>query len=406
MSDVNSSYDIVIVGGGLVGMSLAIALAKSPCSVLLLEQNQAAPVHDNVLDLRTTGLTRSSEQVFKQSGIWGFLATAATPIEKLDISEQGNFGVARIDAKQHGVSPIGYMMPNHHLTKTLSEQVSKQPNVRVLSPAALTAAEQIANGYRIKIDYQEKQFSIQTSLLVGSDGGNSKTRTLLGIEVKQKSYQQRAIITNVKTQKHHQNVAFERFTQHGPLAVLPVQNNCCALIWTQSEENADHYLQMNDQEFLTSLQKAFGYRLGKFTEVGQRSAYPLSSTTSNELTTSHAVLIGNAAQTVHPVAAQGLNLGLRDVNTLVHMLKEINYDSQQFPQMLLQYPQKRQADRDHVIKITDGLVRIFSPQVWPAKILRSLGMRLISNVPLMQRGMLRRNMGLRYLLSNRVEENG
>lgn len=407
MTSSNSSYDIVIVGGGLVGMSLAVALSKSPCSVLLLEQNQAAPLHANVLDLRTTGMTRSSEQMFIQAGVWQELAGAATAIERLDISEQGNFGGARIDANQHGISPIGYMMPNHHLIKILSEQVAKLSNVTILSPASLVSAHENQAGYDITVEHNNKQLSIAVSLLVGADGGNSKVRSLMNISAEHKDYQQSAIITNVRTQKKHRNIAYERFTKHGPLAVLPIEDGCCALIWTQAKDNIDEYIQMDDQTFLQSLQKAFGYRLGKFLEVGKRSAYPLSLTTSNELTRSHAVLIGNAAQTVHPVAAQGFNLGLRDVHTLVHMLGEINYKPEQFPVMLQEYEQKRLPDRNHVIKLTDGLTRLFAPQIWPAKMLRSIGVRMISSLPAVQRGVLRRNLGLRYFLGDtQMEDHG
>ncbi len=398
MSESNSNFDIVIVGGGLVGMSLVVGLAKSPCKVLLLEQNPTAPLHDNILDLRTTGLTRSSEKMFVQLGIWKKIATAATAIERLDISEQGNFGGARIDANQHNISPIGYMVPNHHLMKVLSSEVAQLANLSVFSPASCEAIERQENGYKVtfKLDGELKQ--VRTNLLVGADGANSKVRELLGITATHKKYQQSAIITNIQIQKPHNNIAYERFTQHGPLAVLPIQQDYCALIWTQPEKEVEHYLQMDDQCFMQTLQKAFGYRLGKFSAVGRRAAYPLSMTASDDLTREHAVLIGNAAQTVHPVAAQGFNLGLRDVHTLVHMLIEKQFKPELFNQMLVEYQQQRQPDRQHVMRLTDGLTRVFSPQVWPAKLLRGFGVRLIGSLSAAQRSVLRRNMGTRYLL--------
>jgi len=278
--------------------------------------------------------------------------------------------------------------------------VAKLSNIKTLSPASLDNAEANSSGYEIKVNHDGNKLSFTTSLLVGSDGGNSKVRSILGIGSEHKSYQQSAIITNVRTQKAHQNIAYERFTQHGPLAVLPIQDDCCALIWTQAENNVDEYLQMDDQIFLQALQKAFGYRLGKFLQVGKRSAYPLSLTTSNELTRPNAVLIGNAAQTVHPVAAQGFNLGLRDVHTLVQMLIDIDFNPNKFKVMLNGYEQKRAPDRDHVIKLTDRLTRIFAPQAWPAKMLRSIGVRMISSIPAVQRGVLRRNLGLRYFMGD------
>ena len=395
-----AQFDLVIVGGGLVGMSLAAALAESPLSILLLEQNQTSPLNDNVLDLRTTGLTRSSEQVFKNAGIWQKLVTAAMPIERLEISEQGNFGGARIDAKEHSISPIGYMLPNHHLIKTLSLQVSTQRNLTVLSPATLIGIESNFSGYEIKVKQNNSQSTYVTSLLVGADGGNSKVRELLEIEVEHKKYKQSAIITNVRPQKPHHNIAYERFTAHGPLAVLPIQEDCCALIWTQSEADVDRVIKLDDQGFLAELQQAFGYRLGKFIEVGKRSAYPLSLSVSEKLIQDNAVLIGNAAQTVHPVAAQGFNLGLRDIQALVTMLNSVEFESQKFSNMLKEYEIKRLPDRRHVIQLTDGLTRLFTPQIWPAKLLRSVGVRAINSLPLMQRSVLRRNLGMRHFLGD------
>lgn len=398
MSELETSFDIVIVGGGLIGMSLALGLSKSPCKVLLLEQNQSAPLHDNVLDLRTTGLTRSSEKMFTQLGVWGKIFTAASSIERLDISEQGNFGGARIDANQHGISPIGYMVPNHHLMKILSDEVTQINNLTVLSPASCQTITRQSQGYQVEVKYQDVTRQVSTRLLVGADGANSKVRELLNISANHKKYQQTAIITNVQTQKAHNNIAYERFTQHGPLAVLPINKNHCALIWTQQETRVDSYLQMDDVSFLQTLQKAFGFRLGKFTAVGRRAAYPLSMTTSDKLIGENALLIGNAAQTVHPVAAQGFNLGLRDVHTLVHMLTKYQFDPAKYNNMLTDYQQQRAPDRQHVIRLTDGLTRIFAPQIWPAKFLRGLGVRIIANIPAAQRSVLRRNMGIRYLL--------
>ncbi len=406
MSDFESTFNIVIVGGGLVGMSLAVGLAKSPCKVLLLEQNQSAPLHDNVLDLRTTGLTLSSEKMFKQAGVWKRIATDATAIERLDISEQGNFGGARIDANQHGISPIGYMVPNHHLMKVLSDEVAQLSNLTILSPASCDAIEQQSSGYKVNIQHDGESKQIYTELLVGADGSNSKVREILGIGASHKKYQQNAIITNVQTQKPHRNVAYERFTQHGPLAVLPIQGNHCALIWTQPEKQIEKYLGMSDEHFLRLLQKAFGYRLGKFLAVGRRAAYPLSMTLSEELTRDNAVLIGNAAQTVHPVAAQGFNLGLRDVHTLVYMLNKYEFKPALFSTVLHEYALQRAPDRKHVARLTDGLTRLFAPQIWPAKFLRGLGVRMIGSLPLAQRNVLRRNMGTRFMLGFEKDKHG
>ena len=398
MTDTPSLFDIAIIGGGLVGMSLATALAECDCRVLLVEQNPATVNQADVLDLRTTGLTRSSQQAFMQVGIWNDIALKATSIQRLDISEQGNFGGARIDANEFNASPIGYMVPNHHLIEVLSQRVSKQSNLTIMSSASLIELAEEPEGYSLIVNQHEQNKKLQTSLLVGADGANSKVRELLNIKAEQKKYHQSAIITNVRPQKAHNEIAYERFTEHGPLAVLPIQENCCALIWTQPEEKVDHYMQMDDQSFLQALQSAFGYRLGKFVEVGKRSAYPLSLSVSDQLVKCDAVLIGNAAQAVHPVAAQGFNLGLRDVQALVQLLKEAGFEKRKFTLLLEKYEANRKPDREHVIRLTDGLMRLFAPQMWPAKVLRGLGVRMIGKLPILQRSVLRRNLGMRHFL--------
>ena len=394
-------FDIAIVGGGLIGMSLAVALADSPLSIVLLEQSQVAPINNNILDLRTTGLTRSSEQVFARAGIWQAVKENATPIEKLEISEVKSFGCARIDGDEHGITPIGYMVPNHNIISVLSERIRRCRNVTVLSPASLVALQAQGAGHRLQVNHDGNFIGIVATLLVGADGANSKVRELLDIAVTRKDYNQTAIITNIHTQKPHDYTAFERFTVHGPLAVLPItEKNFCALVWTHTAESAQKYIDCNDQQFLDKLQKSFGFRLGKITAVGKRVAYPLLLVVSELVCKQNALLLGNAAQALHPVAAQGFNLGLRDVQTFVHLLEKVEYDSAQYNQVLAEYAEIRQADRDHVIRLTDGLTRIFSTQNFALAGIRSAGIRALGMLPGAQRSLLRRKLGLRYLVSS------
>ena len=394
----HEQYDVVIVGGGLIGMSMAAALAATPLKILLLEQAKMAPVHANLLDLRTTGLTHSSKNVLSNAGVWPALSQYATPIEELEISEVGRMGCARISGNEHGISPIGYMLPNQKLISVLSDKLNQQQNITLLSPASVFALRQTSELVEVEIEQDERHRTIIASLIIGADGANSKVRQLLNIAANHKEYEQTAIITNVLAQSAHNNKAYERFTPNGPLAVLPIQDNYCALIWTHATEQAAKYEDMDDDVFLQNLQTAFGYRLGKFLQVGKRVMYPLSLTTSNQLCKSHAALIGNAAQAVHPVAAQGLNLGLRDVQAMAQLLKEAAYDSVRYKQMLADYEQRRKADRDHVIRLTDGLTRVFAASRGPIRGLRSCGIRAVGALPSVQRILLRRNLGMRYFM--------
>ena len=395
MQDDIKQYDLVIVGGGLTGMALAAALAKSPLSILLLEQNTVAAVAANILDLRTTGLSRSSATIFQQIGLWQKIEPLVTAIEKLDISEQGGYGSARIDAREFEMSPVGYMAPNLDLIKVLSEYVQGLENVCIQAPASLVAIEKNAQGYLLQCSHTEAK--VQARLLVGADGAQSKLRSLLAIDATHKDYRQTAIISNVRPEKLHNNCAYERFTAHGPLAILPIQDQHCALIWTHSSEQAAAHMALDDDAFLQALEQAFGRRLGRLEAVGKRVSYPLSMTTASELYKPAAVLIGNAAQSVHPVAAQGFNLGLRDVQSLVGLLQQNNYQLDQLDQLLKRYADSREADRGHVIKLTDGLTRMFAAQFPAARALRGVGLRLLGAVAPLQRVLLNRNSGMRYL---------
>jgi len=390
-------YDVVIVGGGLVGTALAAALAKSPLSILLLEQNTVAAVAANILDLRTTGLSRSSATIFQQIGLWEKIEPLVTAIEKLDISEQGGYGSARIDAREFEMSPVGYMAPNLDLIKILSEYVQGLENVSIQAPASLVALEKNAQGYLLQCSSGENELQVQASLVVGADGARSKLRSLLAIDSSHKDYAQTAIISNVRPEKLHNNCAYERFTQHGPLAILPIQDQHCALIWTHASEQAAAHMALDDDAFLAALQQAFGHRLGRLEAVGERVSYPLSMTTASALYKPAAVLLGNAAQSVHPVAAQGFNLGLRDVQSLVGLLQQQDYKLDGLDQLLKVYADSRVADREHVIKLTDGLTRMFAAQFPAARALRGVGLRILGALAPLQRVLLNRNSGMRYL---------
>ena len=400
MQEKIQQYDVVIVGGGMVGLSLAVALGNESISVLLIEQHSNAPLHANSLDLRTTGLARSSMQFFAELGLGNQLENCATAIERLEISEKGGFGCARIDGHENRVSPIGHMAPNHELIALLSDAVLNNANITTLSPAKLVGLDETANGYDLAIAQADKSLAISTSLLIGADGARSKVRELLNMGVRDKDYQQTAIITNIQCEVAHDNIAFERFTKDGPLAVLPVQDDMCALIWTHKPERAEQLLDLSDAAFIQSLQEAFGFRLGRILAVGKRVSYPLSLTISEEVCCGNAVLVGNAAQSIHPVAAQGFNLGLRDVHTLVHMLREIKFDTSQYSRVLSEYQQHREQDRKHVIRLTDGLTALFAARLWPLKTLRSCGIRFLSSSKLLQRQFLQRNLGTQHLFSN------
>ena len=393
----DNSFDIVIVGGGMVGMSLACALRDTGLQIAMIERFAPhASAENPILDARTTGLARSSERLFSEYGLWSEIKSYVSPIRRLHISNQGGWGFARVNGKLNHIDPIGYMLPNHYLLGVLSRRVAQQENLYRIHSATIDQFEKTSDGYQLHISQNDESFNCHARLLIGADGANSAVRDALGIKAEHRDYQQTAIITNVRTEKPHGQVAYERFTQHGPLAVLPIQDDHCALIWTHASDEVKQYLDMPDVQFLSALQGAFGFRLGNFLQVGKRVAYPLTRVFSEKLTDKDALLLGNAGQSLHPVAAQGFNLGLRDVRAFVALLQRYAFDLDRASELLTDYEQQRAPDRHKIMRLTEGLNRVFSAQTLPVKFMRNVGLTMLGNVPPLQREFLRHNMGMQY----------
>jgi 2-octaprenyl-6-methoxyphenol hydroxylase len=378
MSD---SFDVAIAGGGMVGASLGAALAPLRLRVALIESVPLQSESQPSFDERTTALSNGSRHILTSMGVWETVAPEAAPIRRIHVSDQGRFGFARIDAAEEGVAALGFVLPNRVLGAALWERLARVPALEILCPARVedvtTGSEEIE--LRVKMGEQTSR-TLKTRLLVAADGAHSTIRTALGIEATHWDYEQTAIITNVATRKFHDYVAYERFTATGPLAVLPLADGRCTVVWTLVPEAAQATMQLDDATFLERLQERFGFRLGRFTRVGRRHAYPLALTRAEERVGRRVVIIGNAAQGLHPIAGQGFNLGLRDVATLAEVVADsratLGEDS-----MLGRYDEWRRTDRRGVIAFTDGLVRLFGNPLGSVKMARDLGMLLFDVLP-------------------------
>ena len=323
----SSRYDIVIVGGGMVGISLALLLAEQqhPWNVLLLEA-QAYQQSDKAeyrpsFDARSTALSWSSRKIFEAAGLWPALQSQASHIKKIHVSDRGHIGLTRIDAQEAGVEALGYVVENRWIGLVLLEKLATT-SVEVLAPARVATIKPLKNSVRLTLEDSEQV--VESSLVVIADGANSKTAQKMGIHSNQQPYGQQGIIANIALDKPHDGVAYERFTDQGPMAMLPLPDYQgrprCALVWTEPAEKAEQLMTASDEEFLQCLQERFGYRLGMLQQVGERHAYPLSLTTSTEQVRRNLVVLGNAAHSLHPVAGQGFNLSLRDVAVLADVL--------------------------------------------------------------------------------------
>ena len=395
----NMHYDIVVAGGGMVGASLALAIAPLGLRVAIVEPVARDAAGQPSFDDRTTALSRSSQRMFEAMGLWDDIVAAATPIERIHVSDRGRFGFSHIDAEEQGVEALGYVVINRVLGRVLQAALADLDELEVLCPARIMAAETGTERVRVTIDEDGKAALLNCDLLVAADGANSTVRDMIGITADQVAYGQRAVIGNLLTEKPLDNCAYERFTEQGPLALLPMTEGRAGFVWTVSEQDADRVLTLDDGAFLGHLQQQFGNRLGLFSRVGQRAAYPLMLSKALRLTAQRAVLVGNSAHGLHPVAAQGFNLGLRDVAALCDCIADAIADEGEAAdvgsaRLLQRYADWRKSDQKKLVGFTDGLVRLFGSSAPPLRALRNVGMLGFDLVPGVRSLFAKHTMGL------------
>ncbi len=393
----NTDYDILIVGGGMVGASLAIALGNLPLKVALIEAVEIESNSQPSYDDRTLALSYGSKRIFETLGVWSRVeASGATAIQHIHISDRGRFGIARLAAAEAGVEAMGWVVENRALGQALKPLLTAAPNLTFLCPATMQDVEFAEDTVRLTIRRSDKNETLRARLVVAADGGYSEVRARAGIVTNRTEYHQTALVTNITPEQSHRNVAYERFTDSGPLALLPMSANRCAVVWSLPPERAEAMLALNDAAFLELLQERFGTRLGRFLKVGRRAAYPLAYTKVAEHIRPRLVLIGNAAHTVHPVAGQGFNLGLRDVAALAEVLSRALHDGNDIGglDVLQQYADWRRRDVFAISTFTNSLVRIFSNDFAPLGLARNLGLVAVDLFPPAKRALLRLSMGL------------
>lgn len=379
--------DVAIAGGGLVGASLALALAQLQLRVALIEATPFGAAEQPSFDERTTALSNGSRRIFAGLGVWPLIEREATAIRRIHVSDQGRFGFTRIDAREQGLSALGFVVVNRLMGAALWRRLTAEPSVTVLAPAKVQAMHLQQQVQRIQCDLGDGGTRVVTAkLAVAADGARSTLRQAAGIGSSVWEYEQVALVSNVFSQHFHDHVAYERFTSSGPLALLPMTEGRSGLVWTFEPQTAKKMAALPDAEFLARLQEAFGFRLGRFTRVGARQLYPLSLTRADEYVAERLAVVGNAAQTLHPIAGQGFNLGLRDAASLAEVLADgLAEGGETFDagdgMWLQRYREWRAADRGNIVRFTDGLVRLFSQPLGPLKLLRNVGMLAFDLMP-------------------------
>ncbi len=386
----NNHYDVIIVGGGMVGASLALALKQSDLKIALIEAFSVKLDQQPSYDDRGIALSYGSQRIFETMGLWSKLAPYSTTISDIHISDRGHFGATRLSAKQEGVPALGQVILARAMGQVFNQAMLEQENLDLICPANVTELEQTEQHVIISLNDGQQ---LSANLIVAADGANSTIRRLLNLAVTENDYQQVAITANISTERPHLGKAFERFAETGPVALLPMSDNRSSLIWTVNTGEETELLELSDQDFLNRLQVHFGYRLGKLTQVGQRGSFPLKMTQTQQPVQQRIVFIGNAAHNLHPIAGQGFNLGLRDVAVLADKLCSTYADCGD-PELLHDYQRWQQSDQDTVIKTTDLLVNLFSNDNALLGHARGAGLALLDILPRTKSHIAQSSMGL------------
>ena len=362
-------FDIVIIGGGMAGASCALGLKQSnkQLSIAVIEANEVSADYHPSFDDRSIALAQQSVQYLKSINAFDCQAPFAAAIEKVTVSDRGHFGKTHIDCQEYGHDALGYVVEVNPFGRSLHQQLTRT-DVSLFCPDTVAKLEYQSDCAIITLNSGEQ---LSAKLVVIADGAHSQSRKLANIEFNTRAYQQAAIIANIEVAGGHHHHAFERFTEHGPMALLPMSNNRYSLVWCMEPEQIEHTMALEDDAFLAELQKAFGYCGGSFSKVGMRASYPLVYGKAESLSSHRTVLIGNAGHAIHPIAGQGFNLGLRDVQLLCDMANRDDLGDYAFTRY---YSQTRSKDITTVMTLTDSLVRLFSNSSRLLALGRSIGL--------------------------------
>lgn len=399
----SETFDVLIVGGGWVGAALACALDADGVRIGLLEARDLAAQGDDADrdDDRAIALAEGSRRIFAGLGLWRYVQGRVTPIRHIHVSERGGFGFSRIRAKEVNLNALGYVVGAQTLDQALRAALQRLPNTRLIAPARLTGVAMSADGATVRYERDGESRSLRARLLVAADGAHSGVRRFLGVAAETKDYGQTAVTANVALSRPHGGWAYERFTDSGPLALLPLTTDAagrdrCAMVWTVHRPDADALLAVPDTRFPEELQRRFGWRLGRFLAAGPRRAHPLHRMQSVETVRPRLAIVGNAAHTLHPIGGQGFNLGLRDAAALAEALGPVLAEGGDPGdiRVLERYRAARARDGAAVLGFTDGLARLYGNRNPVLKLGRNLGLAAFERIPAAKRLLARHAAGV------------
>jgi 2-octaprenyl-6-methoxyphenol hydroxylase len=409
-SKTTATFDIIISGGGLSGSLMALSLAKLSCAngrrlkIAIIEATAIKQDISFTFDDRVLALSHGSASYLHSLGAWPLIKANASAIKKIHISDRGYYGKARLTATDHGVTALGFVVEMSVIGKALYQCLAAyKQQITWFTPDSIDNIKWQKNFVKVSLTSGQQ---LNCSLLLGCDGAQSKCRKLAKIESNISDYQQSALIANVSCQHHHEGIAFERFTEHGPIAMLPMSSygiknrsakGRCSLVWTLPPEQAVTMSALNDNDFKLALNENFGSWLGEIIDVGKRDVYPLKLVQAQTQIYHRMALVGNASHTIHPIAGQGFNLGVRDVKQLAQLISNEMQNNKNCDlgtwQLISQYQQQRAADLAQVIGLTDSLVTLFSNQLPPLVIGRNIGLKVVNYCTPLKNLLVQKTMG-------------
>ena len=404
----NTNYDILIIGGGMVGATLACALADSPLKIGIIE-NQATPtlpVDTDAYDLRVSAITLATQIIFRNLGVWNDITTHRhQPLRAIEVWEadqtetsgtrsiSDNSATIHFDSAEIGTPALGFIIENRVILATLWQEIRRHHNIEIFSSAQVESLS--ATDTQAQVRLKQGQV-LSAHLLVGADGAQSFVRQGAGIETHGWGYDQKGIVATVTISKPHGECAFQRFLPTGPLAFLPLMGQQCSIVWSCTTDTADRLLDMDDSRFIAALQTAFGYRLGEILNVSVRTAFPLSLSHATSYVQPRIAIVGDAAHHIHPLAGQGVNMGLADAATLAQVIltacakgKDIGAFGE-----LRRYERSRKGANIAMLVVTDSLQRLFGAASNPVKMLRNFGLRSLDKVPVIKKQIMLQALGI------------
>jgi len=386
---------VIIVGGGMAGATLALAissLTQGRMAVDLIEATRPDDRSHPGFDARAIALAQGTCQQLTRIGVWPALSDCATAITHVHVSDRGHAGFVNLYAQDYQVDALGQVIELHDAGQRLFALLAKAPGVTLHCPARVVDVLRTADRAEVLLDNGRR---INGQLLVAADGSRSALAQACNVQWQQSEYPQFATIANVTTSEDPQGRAFERFTRYGPLALLPMSQGRSSLVWCHAREDRAEVDGWDDVRFISELQQAFGWRLGRIVKTGKRHSYPLSLLTASRHVSHRLALVGNAAQTLHPIAGQGFNLGLRDVMSLAETLAEAERAGEDPGgyALLSRYQQRRQKDQQATVGVTDGLIRLFANRYDPLVVGRNLSLMAMEQLPAVRDAFAKRTLG-------------